>query len=328
MILSIFFFIYTSFVSAKTLYESIANDFVRKDRCKSLNKKVSVFFYKDDYRFFPDNNEQCKDHCKLVDSQKDADLILWHVATQPHAPAKSHSKQKIGAVGQEPFYDIQKFRSLSDFTVSYAYDNDLIIPYIEDFFYRDILNAKPPTEEEFKKLKTAVFICANCGVKERTEFVRNLMKLIPIDSKGPCLNNSPIISGHWAIIRNELKNRYKFYISIEKTKEEGYISEKFHNGFIVNSIPVYYGTNQSDQFVSPDSYLHVTSLSDHESIAAQIQRISNNYTEWLALFNNRKKSFHRSEEVIKWIEYINYGGNRRHGGNLCRMCDYYCDKYA
>lgn len=320
-------FIYGAFASAKTLYEAAAEDFRRKGSCKTRNKTVSVFFFKDDLHMFPDDTTQCQSQCNIVRNQEDADLILWHVPTQPKPPTKTSSNQIIGALGIEPYYNISQSRSLSDFTISYSYKNDIIYPYLEAFFYHDIMTAKPPTEEQFQKMKTAVVIISNCGVGERQEFVKNLMKLIPIDSKGSCLNNSPKISGHWTIISNVLRNQYKFYISIEKTNEEGYISEKFQNGFLVNSIPVYYGTNQSDQYVSPDSYIHVTSLSDPQSVAAQINGIANNYTKWVNVFNNRKKSFYRSKEVINWIEYVKHASGRRDRGNLCRICDFFCDKY-
>lgn len=328
MLLINLIFFYSCYASAKTLFEAIAADFRRKDACRRYHKSVSVFFYKDDWNFLPDDTQNCTEHCQLINTQKEADLIIWHINSQPKVLAKTHSKQVIGAFGIEPWYNISKSRSLADFTISYSFDNDLIYSYIEFSFYNNILNAKPPTEEEFNNMKTAVFISSNCGELERLTFVRNLMKLISIDSKGLCLNNSPKLSKMANRSRDELKNKYKFYIAIEKRIEEGYISEKFENGFVINSIPVYYGTNQSDLFVSPDSYLHVKSLSDPKSIADQIQRLSSNYTEWLAVFNNRKKNFYKIDEVRRWIEYTKYASGRNGRGNLCRMCDYFCDKYA
>lgn len=235
---------------------------------------------------------------------------------------------KLSTLGIEPYFDIKKLKSASDFTSSYSYENDIIYPYLEAFFYKDLESTPPPTEEQFNKMKTALFVSSNCGVKDRINFMSKLMKLVPVDSKGGCLNNSPQFHGHWTKIRHNLSNQYKFYISIEKTKEDGYVSEKFETGFLINSIPVYYGPKEADDLINPKAFIHIDSLDNPEAIASQILRLSNNYTEWLNVFNFRNSEFHRKAEVRKWIEYIKYANGRRDRGNLCRFCDFYCEKYA
>lgn len=94
--------------------------------------------------------------------------------------------------------------------------------------------------------------CDNIGAW-RTEYVRELMQYVPIDSYGKCLNNikpeidlsNGTLSSpgelQWDQIKHNLMKQYDFTISIENSECYDYVSEKFFGPLVAGSIPVYIG---------------------------------------------------------------------------------------
>lgn len=322
---NIVFFFFVS-VAARTLKDIIQSDFERIDTCKIKNSKVKIYFHKDRFNCLPDDTTLCSNQCELVPVQEDADLVLWHVATDQF-PGRTNPDQIVAGISLEGhnFLNASQTKD-ADFTINFLYDADITYTYIEEFFYKEIEKAIIPTEEEFNNMETALFIQSNC-VKFRKDFVSNLMMHTNITSRGVCLNNAPRLTGHWTKIASAVKNKYKFYIAIENRLRDDYFTEKFTNGFLANSIPVYFGPKNTDDFMNENSYIRIKSLDDFKSVAEQINRLSGNYTEWRAMFEKRKLPFKDHVQVKRWVEYTKYASGRRDRGNLCRICDYACDKY-
>ncbi|KAJ8045583.1 Alpha-(1,3)-fucosyltransferase 5 [Holothuria leucospilota] len=119
----------------------------------------------------------------------------------------------------------------------------------------------------------------------RTEFVMNLTKYLPMDLYGACGGN--------LIPRNEagsdiLKN-YKFYLAFENSCCSFYITEKFWKALAeYESVPIVIGSSKSnyESVAPPNSFVYADDFDSMEDLANYIKKVAedealyNTFHEW------------------------------------------------
>lgn len=115
-----------------------------------------------------------------------------------------------------------------------------------------------------KKRGGVAFLASNChtgGAAERTEYVRQLMKFIPVDSYGACLHNKPLPSGDrgWQGSFGEMMDHkirllrdYKFFLAFENNNITDYVTEKLASALLAGSVPVYMGSSNVKRWAPDD----------------------------------------------------------------------------
>ena len=125
----------------------------------------------------------------------------------------------------------------------------LFISYIYSNNYLHILQESKLISIVPKKNICAI-ISNGKSTLPRNYFLQKLETKIHIDYAGSYKNNVRRIGG--AYNSDEMLrfySEYKFIIAMENTKQETYITEKIINGFLANTIPIYWGSdNISDYF--------------------------------------------------------------------------------
>ncbi|XP_015110669.1 alpha-(1,3)-fucosyltransferase 10 isoform X2 [Diachasma alloeum] len=122
----------------------------------------------------------------------------------------------------------------------------------------DLLNKKffTPTNEKNRLIKEEnlsplLYLQSNCDtLSERDLYISELMKYIPIDAYGACLNNRNLpehLRSNYIenLNSDELKKfvgQYKFTLAFENAVCDDYITEKLWRPLIVGSVPIYYGS--------------------------------------------------------------------------------------
>lgn len=164
----------------------------------------------------------------------------------------------------------------------------LFIPYIYSNNYLDILQNK----ERKNKIVPTKGICAIISNGE-PELIRNyildkLDKVFKIDYAGRYKNNVSKISGSYN--SDELINfisQYKFVITMENTKQETYITEKIINGFLSNTIPIYWGSDNIYDYFNENGFINIKDNSDEciNNAINQIQEIMSNDEKYLKIVN-------------------------------------------
>src|SRR5690554_5397676 len=114
--------------------------------------------------------------------------------------------------------------------------------------------------------KVVVFMGSNCntgGATERTKYVKELMKYIPVDSYGGCLHNKDMEErqkkngrqshGDKIIEKIGIISEYKFLLAFENNNlVSDYVTEKMTNAYQAGTVPVYWGApNGSLSLLSP-----------------------------------------------------------------------------
>jgi hypothetical protein len=159
-----------------------------------------------------------------------------------------------------PFLSDVNIMALFDIHMTYRLDSDVPTLYPNWHQYGSFLEA--PRSLEFKNTQSApILYAASNPVSVRDKYVEKLMKHIPVDSIGSCLNNRAIegfSSGTgWAddgfsslisIIRG-----YKFYLAFENSQTRDYVTERVFMGLIAGSVPIYMGAENVWEFMPSDA---------------------------------------------------------------------------
>ena len=178
----------------------------------------------------------------------------------------------------------------------------LFVPYL---YCNDFLQTmQNPTSTTNIPPKNICAIITNPRGHLRNQFLDALEKHIPIDYAGKYKNNVPIITHDYNTKEfRDAISQYKFIVSMENSREDTYITEKITHGLLANIIPIYWGSDQVDQYFNPERFINVQKT-DNESINTIIQNIvnicknSDTYTKIINQPNFKNNKLDRTIENI------------------------------
>ena len=206
-----------------------------------------------------------------------ADIIVFHAPTHNREGLRFPRNVRKGSIKvlfslEQPKYaqilsdreDIQaNFDLLATYSMSHYYPGTSV-PNMPLTYYP--LNIKPPEavllpakpfseKTGYNTGVNVVVFTSNCkaaGAAQRTTFVKELMKYIPVHSYGKCFNNreepempeDPSWPPQAQRRGRKVKvlSHYKFYLAFENLEVQDYVSEKIFEGLLAGSLPVYRGT--------------------------------------------------------------------------------------
>jgi len=277
--------------------------------------------------------EPCPYRCTFTGDQslyKDADLVLF----EPQQIGKRGSKypdkkvcgQKYGMISYEtPFYfPIQgdkDYLAHMDWTITYQKNSDIRVSLMCGWGYH-LTDYLEPGPTFLEKRKFAVFVASNCkrgGALQRTQYVQELMKYIPVDSYGLCLRNVAETS----ITRNTdlsrfsdkvtLFNQYKFVLAFENNNYTDYVTEKLSHAFLGKSLPVYMGAPNVDEWLPGDnSIIKTDDFSSPKELANYLLKLASNEPEYESYFAWKKKPL-KKEFIKRYHQCIL--------SSECRVCE-------
>ncbi|XP_071854612.1 glycoprotein 3-alpha-L-fucosyltransferase A-like [Apostichopus japonicus] len=145
-----------------------------------------------------------------------------------------------------------------------------------------------------EKTRLIAWMASNCVTSSwpRNTFVKNLQKFLQVDRYGQC--------GNLKCPRNNaekcdrLLSSHKFYLALENSECEDYITEKFwNNGLSKNIVPIVYGTTRKDyeKVAPPHSFIHVSDFKNMTDLAEYIKYLDQNDTAYNEYFDWKKYGF-------------------------------------
>lgn len=164
----------------------------------------------------------------------------------------------------------------------------LFIPYIYCNNYLNIL--KNPQQKTFVPRKNVCAIISNSNCPYRNFFLDKLGQKIQIDYAGNFRNNVPRILGAYNSKEIfEFYSNYKFVICMENTKQETYITEKIVNGFLAQTIPIYWGSDRIGDYFNLERFINIPNLNVNtiDETINQISLICNNPDEYMKIVNKQ-----------------------------------------
>lgn len=99
---------------------------------------------------------------------------------------------------------------------------------------------------------------------------------------------------------------YKFSLCIENSHEKNYISEKFYDCILTNTIPIYYGCSNIKDIWPYEGYINLLDIEDLESIKETLIKIESNsdylYNKMLPNLIKIKTEFFNKYNIIKVVQ--------------------------
>jgi hypothetical protein len=176
-----------------------------------------------------------------------------------------------------------------------------------DFWnYNNLINTK---FEKTKMLSSVVSPLGNdnrdypdgCLYKERVNLIKEI------------LNKCDFIDvfGWGDKILNQKKDgisNYKFSLCIENTNEQNYISEKFYDCLLTNTIPIYFGCKNIKDFWVENGYFLIDDINDTDKVISLLKYISENgdelYNDMLPELLKMKNKYFEEFNLLKKINKI------------------------
>jgi hypothetical protein len=101
---------------------------------------------------------------------------------------------------------------------------------------------------------------------------------------------------------------FKFSVCFENTIQKNYISEKFWDAILTDTVPIYIGCSNINDYINKDSFINLTSdIDDYASIKNKLEFIINNsdllYEKYLTKIKELKLQFSQESKFNLW-EFI------------------------
>ena len=147
------------------------------------------------------------------------------------------------------------------------------------------------TADEIKKKQFCLFSVSNGGSKERNDFFQSLSQYKKVDSCGSYMNNLGLNcpSNHLSSEYHDFISQYKFMICFENTSQPFYLTEKLFNAYLNQTIPIYWGCPNVDDYVDMSSILYLKpnySASDVEQLIEKIKLLDQDDDVYQQYYNS------------------------------------------
>jgi hypothetical protein len=194
------------------------------------------------------------------------------------------------------------------------------------------------------KLSDALAVAWITQTCERHDnYLKRLMHVIKVDSMGGCHRNrdetthpglqqledhdsiwwgkgNPVpVAGSWAR-KMLIMPHYKFYISLENTIIEDYVTEKFYEGFLGDALMVYLGAPNAQRYApASHSFINALDFDGPEALGAFLLALADDPDRYRSYFAWREA---RPVRVSRgFIKSMSQDMVRLDGGSmLCRLC--------
>lgn len=118
-------------------------------------------------------------------------------------------------------------------------------------------------------------------------------------------NNSNILGNIWN--KRVALNDYRFSICVENTIQKNYVSEKFWDAVLVDTVPIYIGSNNISEYVPSDCFINLTPYADDfDILTKKIQQYDKDavelYNEYKPKIKNLKEMYFTNKRFNLWLK--------------------------
>lgn len=235
------------------------------------------------------NDSDCPVACQVTSDRsraREADGFVVH-AWDSHMTPPKESVPWILHTQENPVYTPvmknAKFMSRFNLLMSYRLDYDFPVPV-----YPMPQLTPPLTFKEKTKLIMAAF--SNCE-PVRTEYMRQLMKFVQVDSYGACLRNKNDLVSRYGSkngknfkeLKSELARQYKFTLVFFNQDCEYFVDDQLSHALNAGSVPVVMSTDKLDEFLPGNlrqSVIKVRDFKTPKDLSDYLKYLSTNETEY------------------------------------------------
>jgi GR25 family glycosyltransferase involved in LPS biosynthesis len=141
-----------------------------------------------------------------------------------------------------------------------------------------------------RKSKFCAFIVTNPGNKMRNDAFHWLNDYKPVDSAGRLFNTvgdaiftSIPGGGGGELAKMEFLKDYKFSITYENSRGDGYITEKLVAAKAAGCVPIYWGAPNPYEDFAEGSFINANDARSKEELIAMVKEIDQNQEKWMTM---------------------------------------------
>jgi hypothetical protein len=271
--------------------ENLTERLLRQYKTPEIDLSNITFVYDDSYDvivFFNYVNTNVKDNTKSV--------------VFPHEPSWTGTHQKH-FINNTVIYGFSKELYTGKFIESMAYTfYGGRGPWVDDLSFWNYENLINLTFNKTKVISSSITkLNTNyqwpCLYPQRYQILERLKKMGNVD----------IFDGETSPKRKDALVDYKFNISIENSYENNWISEKFYDNILTDTIPIYFGCKNIKEIYPEDGYILIDDINDVDGIEKLLNDVINNSEEIyqkkiIGLRQIKKKYFQKNNLLKKIIE--------------------------
>jgi len=150
-----------------------------------------------------------------------------------------------------------------------------------------------------------------CIYDDRVNLIKQILKnQLPIDVYGWDHENAK------GGLREKINglSKYRFSLAVESCHEPNYITEKFYDCIITNTIPIYYGATNIEQVFPDGGFFNLSDIKNTDHLQCIIEQINNNpeevYNQMLPnLLKTKNKFFREINPLQKIIDIVTTNEN-------------------
>uniref|UniRef100_A0A0N4ZC06 Fucosyltransferase n=1 Tax=Parastrongyloides trichosuri TaxID=131310 RepID=A0A0N4ZC06_PARTI len=295
----------------------------------SKNDRKAILMWTEFFGSSDLTNLQCKSlNCDITNNKSllsSSDALIFHFSdiNLTNLPERAFPLQKFVYFTMEaPFSTDSKITPSNYFNwvMSYNKKSDVLFQYGSkwinftegmnvtrlDYAYNKIL----PT----KKNKGVIGFISNCATNSaREKIIDKLSKYIKMDIYGKCAKDEKkklICPPNIRECEKNLITSYYFYIALENSICDDYVTEKYWSRYMYNSVPIVMKRSiyvnigiPNSSFIAIDDYKNSKEMSEH------MKYLMNNPEEYIKYFSYRKENI----MVMEWDEFSLVNG-------VCALC--------
>jgi hypothetical protein len=277
-----------------------------------------------------DINQNIKEHMNFVYDDSYDWLVVFGKKPDSlnFSDAKNYSKDRTLFFGMEPSWSPNTDKFAEDYgKFIFTHEQTIFTKQLSDTIFiikpnymlyggrgDDNWNLSYLQNRDFsksKKLSMVVTKRGNCwGTKNiyenRVELAETLLnRQIPVDMYGTFWENNNInIFGE---IWNKLipLESYEFSVAIENSRENNYITEKFYDCLLTDTIPIYCGAPNISDYFDPRGYIELKEIENLDACVESIIGVLSNtnlYNEKIQYCKLNKEQYLRKHNILLAIQ--------------------------
>lgn len=244
---------------------------------------------------------------EIVPIEEKADICLCGIQTDPYTNLRRDEINYLICVENCPRWKHYKhYNTYSDFGDNridlYSY-NHHSKPYITDRFLSmptvlfrlnyylqvsSFYKSHPSLQTKFTDKKFALITNKSALNKDIYKFASKIKHLGKIDHIG--IHDDKVLhaSCYNSLELLQVYNQYKFIFCFENSYQAGYITEKIFNGLLSNSIPIYCGAPDINEFLDTSGFININPTSIDTIDTTYISELASNEDKYNQLLNKNK----------------------------------------
>lgn len=190
-----------------------------------------------------------------------------------------------------PLLRDHRFMQRFDLTMTYRLNADAPMTYLGSPDKLAYALRQPPQAKLSAPL-AASFISSNSNRSGRRQYIRELVRYLPVDSYGKFMQNKVLVNDNWRPSKLETIARYKFTLAFENACAQDYVTEKFFDPLVAGSVPIYLGAPNVEDFAPGEHcFINVADFPNPKALAEYLVTVASDEATYRAYFAWKERPY-------------------------------------